>query len=122
MTATLAAVAVITGFFTLFALGIRALNRAEQKVNQILADELNDPDPFNQRLTWAAPVRAYDLTAITPGRPERNWRNLTTGDLAVHLRRLDVPSYEADGDRGDTTVNGVHITWQPSTDTTGETR
>ena len=122
MTATLAAVAVIAGLFTLFVLGIRALNRAEQKVNHILDDELNDPDPFNERLTWVAPVRAYDLTAVKAGQPDRSWRNLTTGDLAVLLHQLDVPSYEADGDRGDTTVAGTHITWQPSTHTTGETR
>jgi hypothetical protein len=104
------------------------LGRASAKAEQIYAEELaprpdaGDPDPFNERLTWVAPVRAYDCTAITPGRPERNWRNLTTGDLAALLHHLDVPSYEADGDRGDTTVNGTHITWQPSTHTTGETR
>jgi hypothetical protein len=110
----------IVGFFGLFVLAVRALARAERKVNQILDEEL-DPDPFNERLTWVAPVRAYDCTAITPGRPERNWRNLTTGDLAALLCQLDVPSYEADGDRGDTTVNGTRITWQPST-TPGDAR
>jgi hypothetical protein len=109
-------------------LAARAWWLATRKVAQIVAEEVDqhreqaDPDPSAERLTWVAPVRAYDLTAITPGRPDRSWRNLTTGDLAVLLHQLDVPSYEADADRGDTTVNGVHITWQPSTDTTGETR
>jgi hypothetical protein len=106
MTPVLAAAVLIPAALGVLTLAVRHLNRAEIQLNRILRDEL---DP------------RYTVTAVTPGRPTRMWRDLTAADLAVLLHRLDVPSYDASAEHGDLTVTGTHITWQP-TDTTGDTQ
>lgn len=50
MTTALLVVAGLGALSALFVIGVRALNRAERKVDQILREELDDPDPFNTRL------------------------------------------------------------------------
>ncbi len=101
---------------------VLAINAANKRVNQVLR-ELDDPDPFNERLIPVnhAPA-AYNVTVVTPGRPERNLRGLSPFQFGLLMHELHVPLYEASADHGATTVDDTRITWKPSTTDTGETR
>lgn len=107
-------------------LAVRALRRANRQAAQIFDDELDDPDPFNERLR---PVfrddHLYDLTVNrrdSESEPEV-YRGITRAELLHHLAQHDITVEDSDIRGRHTFTGGLQLAWDPSTtDTTGETR
>lgn len=97
-----------------------AIHRARRQVDRIVREEVDEPREHADEL------QTYDLTVTNPHDPTSTpstYRHLTIGRLADHLDRHDVRTYLAEADAATVTApDGHQLTWQPSTDTTGETR
>lgn len=117
MTEVLFAVLVIAGFYGLFVASVRVLDRAERQITQTVNEVAPRPADFAADLVPAQHQPAlYDLTVhrVDTLLPPQQYRNISSFDLTRHLLDRDVPSYLACEESGDTTVNGSHITWAPS--------